>query len=69
MRPELSAIHPGKPQLNSSTSDGIASTDDASMDGDNRRNRQAPNSTRADNNPDRRNNVVHRTPVSESGTR
>jgi hypothetical protein len=69
LRPELSAIHLGKPQLNSSTSDGTASTDDASTDGDNRRNRQAPNSTRADNNPDRRNNVVHRTPVSESGTR
>jgi hypothetical protein len=64
-----SAIHLGKPQLNSSTSDGTASTDDASTDGDNRRNRQAPNSTRADNNPDQRNNVVHRTPVSESGTR
>jgi hypothetical protein len=69
LRPELSAIHLGKPQLNSSTSDGTASTDDASTDEDNRRNRQAPNSTPADNNPDQRNNVVHRTPVSESGTR
>jgi hypothetical protein len=70
MRPKLSAIHLGKPQLNSNTSDGTASTDDASRDADNRRNRKAPNSTRADNNnPDRRNNVVHRTPVSESEIR
>ena len=68
--PELSTIHLESQHLNSSASDDMPNTGGANTDVDSTRNRRAPNSTREDNsNPDRHNNVVHRTPVPESGIR